>query len=456
MEQRSSRRRPRRTARIAALLIAGAVSIPTLGAAQSAPLPVRPPATGSPVESVSVSAGAPPLRLPAVRALRISVATGALGAARAGAATISVETDVGDTPRRATFSLRDVPADVVMDFDLPHGTISVGGVCVGTFPPVAPLTDNLKFPVDVVIHRGASVLTAHRDITLLLPTVIIPGFSNEKRTRSDVLVVSRLARYGYTDAAPNQTLFWYPYQSHRVGLEEGARALAAYVRRTVLPATYAGKINVIGYSIGGLFARWLIAYDVDGWAALVNRLVLVAVPNEGVVMPYLGQHAPPFFPFAESARTPLARAMDPVFPFWRAAPGDSWSIPADDRNAALAALNARPIPPGIRLYSVYGDNDPTRTGGPQTAEGVTGELPGAEITYGPGDGIVLTASALGLSINGSPGVPSLERAVRVDVGRIYHVRVLEAGAAGAASALQDRFETAAQVAGPRQKVPPEP
>jgi hypothetical protein len=67
---------------------------------------------------------------------------------------------------------------------------------------------------------------------------------------------------------------------------------------------------------------------------------------------------------------------------------------------------------------------------------------------------VLTASALGLPINGSPGAPALaERAVRVDIGRVYHTHVLEAGSLQAAAALQDHFETAAEAAGSAHNFP---
>ena len=430
--------------RAAGLLLSAALLMPGTAAGQMRPTASAPSDTVAP----AVAADATAVTLPAVRALRVTVPLQGLPAQPGASATVSVATDVGEVSRRSTFSLRRVPADMTMDFDLPNGVISVAGTRVGSFNPVAPLTDNLKFPIDVAVSEGANTVTVHREITLLLPTVIIPGFSNERRTSPDRLVVKRFARFGYTDAASLPTLFWYPYQSHAVGLDDGARALAAYVRRTVLPATYAAKINVVGYSVGGLFARWLVAYDYDGWALLVNRLVLVAVPNEGAVMPYLGVHAPSFLPFVASAKTPLGRAMNPVFPFWRATASDPWSLPPDDGNAALGALNARPLPSSIRCYSLYGNNDPERTGGPQTAAGVTGPLPGAAISYGPGDGIVLTASAIGLPINGSPGLPELAaRAVRVDVGRVYHIHVLEAGAARAAAALQDRFETAAEVAG---------
>ena len=427
--------------RLGVLLVAGTALVLGVAAAQ-----VAAPASPPPVAETAA------ITLPAARLLRLDVSTRGLATSSApsGPATVSVVTDVGAAPARATFSLKDVPADVTMDFDLPHGVISVDGQRVGAFTPVMPLTDNLKFPVDVAIRRGTTTIQAHRDITLLLPTVIIPGYSNERRTIFDELVVKRFVGYGYTETAP-RTLFWFEYASHTIGLEDGARELAVYVRRTVLPAVYAAKINVVGYSIGGLVARWNVAYDVDGWDHLVNRLVLVAVPNEGAIMPYIGAHAPSWLPFVKSSKTPLARAMDPVFPFWRPVADEPWSIPSDDRNQLLAGLNAKPVPPDIRVYCLYGNNDPSRPGGPQTTAGLTGQLPGVQVSYGPGDGIVLTASALGLPINGSAGVPGLCDHP-VDVGRVYHTRVLEAGAAQMAAALQDRVETAAETAGTRQTV----
>ena len=392
--------------------------------------------------------------VPAARSFQVSVPTRGLPAAAAGPAIVSVATDVGAVPVHATFSLARLPAAVTMDFDLPDGVIRAGGRQIGSFPPVAPLTDNLRFPVDVAIRRGGTVVTERREVTLLLPTVIIPGYSNERRS-PDRLVLSRLARYGYTGTGALPTLFWFSYKSHTIGLEEGGQALAAYVRRVVLPATYAAKINVVGYSVGGLFARWNLAYDVDGWGGLVNRLILLAVPNEGAVLPYLGEHAPSFLPFVGSSKTPLARAITPVFPFWRPATAAPWSLPPDAGNTLLADLNERPIPPGVRVYLVYGDNDPSHPGGPETAAGLTGALPGAVVSYGPGDGIVLAASALGYPINGSAGVPALagRAATRIDLGPVYHTHVLEAGAVRTAAALQDRFETAAQAAGAAPRAP---
>ena len=45
-------------------------------------------------------------------------------------------------------------------------------------------------------------------------------------------------------------------------------------------------------------------------------------------------------------------------------------------------------------------------------------------------------------------------AERADVGRVYHIHVLQAGAAKVAAVLQDRFETAAEAAGTPEQAKP--
>jgi len=209
----------------------------------------------------------------------------------------------------------------------------------------------------------------------------------------------------------------------------------------VLPATHAARVNVVGYSLGGLLARWNVAYDVDGWATLVDRLMLVGVPNEGTVLAYVVAHAPSILPYAGLGRRPAASAFLPTFPFWRADSTQPWTVPADAGNELLADLNARPLPPDIRLYLFYGSHDPRKAGGPQTSAGITGSLPGATLSYGEGDGVVLAASALGLPIGGNEGVTVLTEhaAARVDLGAVYHTGLLEAGATKIIAALLDRF-----------------
>jgi len=372
--------------------------------------------------------------------LRIEVATTGLETEGAAPPTVDLAVWLDGVPARATLPLIHMPSRFGMDFDLPAGIVRVGGVTVGTFQPVPPFTDNLRFPVEVTVRRGPLVATARREATILLPTVIVPGYLNEMGG-PDREVLDTLGRHGYVPDGPAPTLFWWSYSSRQLSLDGGAQALAAYVRRAVLPATYAAKINVIGYSVGGLMARWNVGYDVDGWGTLVNRLVLVGVPNEGAVMAYVGEHAPAFLPFSAFGKTPLARALTPTFPFWRPAPGQPWSMPPDGANTLLAGLNARALPRGMRVYIFYGSHDPRDSAGPQTEATITGLLPGGELTYEAGDGIVLAASAEGLPIHGGDGVAALaDRVVlRVDLGAVYHLRLLDAGADRIAGALLDRF-----------------
>jgi hypothetical protein len=391
----------------------------------------QPPAPSVRIMNLGVAGG---------RVLQVDVATSGVPHQDAEPATAAFTVWLDGVPAHAVLPLIDMPERFTMNFDLPQGVVSVGGIQIGSFHPVLPFDENMRFPVEVRLRSGTVEVADRQDVTILLPTVIVPGYLNELGSR-DEGVIAGLRRYGYTASGASPTLFWFTYPSRHVSLDEGGRALAAYVRRVVLPASYASKINVIGYSVGGLVARWNIGYDVDGWSGLVNRLVLVGVPNEGTVMAYLDRQAPTYLPIGSMARTRLAATLEPTFPFWRPDAGHSWETPPARENTLLEQLNTRPLPSGVRVYLVYGSNDPDHVAGPQTTQGVTGQLPDGELSFGAGDGIVLAASAQGLPINGAPGVPGLaERAVlRIDVGPVYHTRVLDAGAAAIGRGLVDRF-----------------
>ncbi len=378
-------------------------------------------------------------------ALRIEIATSGLDTRGAEPPSVELAVWLDGVPARATLPLIHMPPRFAMDLDLPAGIVRAGGVSVGTFPPLLPFEENMRFPVEVTVRHGPRVASARRDATILLPTVIVAGYMNDLG-EPDRSVMTAFSRQGYKDA---RNLFWFAYPSRKITFEEGAQALAAYVHRVVLPPNYASKINVVGYSLGGLMARWNIAYNIDGWGTLVNRLILVGVPNEGTVMAYLGDHAPSFLPFSGLAHSPLVHAITPTFPFWRNSATQPWSTPPDGGNNLLAELNARPIPSGIRPYIFYGSHSPQDSAGPQTAAGVTGLLPG-ELSYEDGDGIVLAASAEGLPIHGTSGVAGLaERAVlRVNLGAVYHTQLLEAGANRIAGALLDAFRSTVDEAPP--------
>jgi hypothetical protein len=297
--------------------------------------------------------------------------------------------------------------------DLRAGTFRLGGVTILHFNALPPITQNTPILVDVTVHQGSAAVTVRRQGMLLLPTVIVPGYLNDLDSKPDDGVVSILEQRGYRVAGRSPTAFWFAYSSRRLSLGDGAHALAAYVRRTVLPSVYAARINVVGYSEGGLITRWALTFDPD-WARLVNQFVMIGVPNEGAAASYVYGWYPAL---TRIAGTPAARNMFPTYPFWRPNSEAPWTVPANGHNPALARLNAQPLPDGsIRMYAFYGSG--TRT----TWAGLTGMLPEVTYAYGPGDGLVLVASVLGLPIYGGGGVSGLaDRVVKVDLGDVRHL-----------------------------------
>jgi hypothetical protein len=313
--------------------------------------------------------------------------------------------------------------------DVRSGTFRLGGVAILNFPSIPPFAQNTPIAVEVTVRQGNAAATDRRHGTLLLPTVIVPGYLNDLDSKPDGDVISVLEQRGYRAGGASPTVFWFAYPSRRFPLEEGAKALAAYVRRTVLPSTYAARINVVGYSEGGLLARWDLAYDPD-WAHLVNQFVMVGVPNEGAAATYIYGWYPAL---ARIATTPAARAMFPTYPFWRPAPQAPWRVPEDGRNPALARLNMQPLPIGVRIYAFYGSGRLT------TWAGLTGTLPDATYSYGPGDGVVLVDSVLGLPIYGGGGVPGIaDRLVKVDMGDVRHLSLFRAALPKIADLLAGR------------------
>jgi hypothetical protein len=349
--------------------------------------------------------------------LRVDIDPGTLQAEPADPPELTLDAWPGGVHVHGSLWLIGVPPRVLipMDIDLSKGAVKVGAVKIGEFPPVPPFTKNVQFPVQVTLRQGSHTATAHQTVTLLLPTVIVPGYANELNGH-DENALAAFRRYGYRDSGRQPTLFWFEYPSHALSLEQAAHALADYVHQTVLPNAYAAKVNVVGYSLGGLMARWNVQFDVDGWGTLVNQLLLVGVPNEGSLFAYIYRNIPGFVPYGYLAHTPAAQAMMPTFPYWRGSTADAWSLPSDDANPVLAELNRRPMPSGVHVEVFYGSAQRTLTG--VTDNGAP--------TFGPGDGIVPAASAEGLPIQGGSGVPALlaPNVVHVDLGAVGHMQLL--------------------------------
>ena len=159
---------------------------------------------------------------------------------------------------------------------------------------------------------------------------------------------------------------------------------------------------------------------------------MVGVPNEGATGSYLYGWYPAL---AGVAATPAARDMLPTYPFWRPESGAPWTVPEGGRNSSLELLNTQPLPENVRIYAFYGSSARQTTWA-----GLTGSLPQVVFSYGPGDGIVLEASALGLPINGGAAIPGLaDRLIKVDLGDVRHLSLLQAAIPKIADVLTDRW-----------------
>ncbi len=369
--------------------------------------------------------------------IRLAVST----AARADAGPLTLTVAMPPGTAVAELPLAHMPNRFPMLLDLARGEVSVGGVRIGAFAPLPPPSDNIRVEVAVTVRDRTGTATSRTAVDLLLPTVIVPGYRNESTYVPDPILAA-MERAGYKSTGPAPTVFWAAYGSATLSVGDEAEEIGRYLRRVVRPAVYASRINVIGYSVGGLVARWALAEDAADWRGLVNRLVLVGVPDEGIVIAYLADRMLPATPLTGWAHGPLVRDLYPTFPYWRAGPGQPWSFPPGGVGITLARLHRIPLPDSIRVYVIYGDDPRTNGTGFDTVEGITGGVRGGVLSRGPGDGLVLAASAQGLPIHGGPGDPALAHNLvcRVDVGPVYHTHLLRAAVPRIAGMLRDRWQ----------------
>lgn len=146
------------------------------------------------------------------QSLRIVIATAGLNESQGDPASVAVSAWLDGVPIRAELPLIHMPSRFAMDLDLAAGVVRVGGVSVGRFAPVPRFRENLRFPIQVSVQRGALVATAGYTATILLPTVIVPGYLNELDGPSRE-VMSAFRRHGYIDAGAAQNVFWFSYPS---------------------------------------------------------------------------------------------------------------------------------------------------------------------------------------------------------------------------------------------------
>jgi pimeloyl-ACP methyl ester carboxylesterase len=208
-----------------------------------------------------------------------------------------------------------------------------------------------------------------------LPVVFLPGYGNEEAPQASEAflvafeVAARAAGLRYTQGAGG-TLRAHGYASRTGSLTSHAAGLDRAVRQQ-LKGTPFTRVDVVGYSMGGLVARRWMA---DGGSARVRRCVFLATPNKGAPLVYvavglfdqglldavLQDSGVALGDVGDALFTPETRASLRVF-----YPTYPWALPDNaftrllvagflgDPSAPLSALNAVPPPPGVEFHAVY-------------------------------------------------------------------------------------------------------
>lgn len=254
----------------------------------------------------------------------------------------------------------------------------------------------LVFDLDASVRERGGATPAVRSWqgVLPVPVLVLGGLGNESApTGMDAFAVALdLASGGaYRVGAVDAALTVHTYPSLDAPLAELGAGLDAAAREA-LRGTLFRKVDVVGYSLGGVVARQWMA---DGGGDRVRTLVLLASPNQGLPLAFVaGQLLEPasFFSgvlgdlpadpqtllglFAPGADAGTFRNLYPSYT-WLSAGG----FPAPlgppffpDAVGPITELNGTAPPAGVTIHSFFYTSVL-----PEAVEGLLAEIPGLDL-----------------------------------------------------------------------------
>jgi hypothetical protein len=122
---------------------------------------------------------------------------------------------------------------------------------------------------------------------LPVPVVLIPGWHGEPAAFDRMipaLEASGLTVLDFDPAQPGpQALAYAPTAEGQHIPDISAAVVRPAIDAALVRAGYppGAAVDVVGYSMGGLVARWLV--EKAGWASRVNTLVMLGTPNHGTI-----------------------------------------------------------------------------------------------------------------------------------------------------------------------------
>jgi hypothetical protein len=280
------------------------------------------------------------------------------------------------------------------------------------------LGTGLHFDVTVTVAENGGAETSQQiTADIPLPCVVLAGFGNENAPGSMTAFTTALdvaAGGVYTTAGDHPTLVVHEYPSLTASLATLGKGLERRVRST-LKGTVFGKVDLVGYSYGGLVAR---SYMAQGGGPTVRRCAFLGTPNKGTPVAYIavglsstGQlddflaTNPALADLAEQLLSPDAqqslRNMYPTYS-WATMQFGPATIPVPklvlesvlgDSSTPLTALNAVAPPEGVAFDAFYYTS--TGVDGMGTVDVVDvsliqggGQVDPATLATGSGDGVV--------------------------------------------------------------------
>lgn len=280
------------------------------------------------------------------------------------------------------------------------------------------LETGLHFDVTVTVTEDGGAETSQQvTADIPLPCIVLAGFGNESTPGSMVAFTTALdvaAGGVYTTIGDHPTLVVHEYPSLTASLATLGKGLEKRVRST-LKGTVFGKVDLVGYSYGGLVAR---SYLAQGGAPNVRRCEFLGTPNKGTPVAYIavglsstGQldsyiaSNPALADLAEQLLSPNAQqALRNMYPTYTWAtmvnPLTQQPMPVPkfllesvlgDSSTPLTALDASPPPAGVTFDAFFYTSTGTATGTVDVVDvsllqGST--IDPAQVATGSGDGVV--------------------------------------------------------------------
>jgi pimeloyl-ACP methyl ester carboxylesterase len=279
---------------------------------------------------------------------------------------------------------------------------------------VRKLTQDLQFDLTLSVRDPSSAAESTQPVTATVPVpcIVLPGFGNETTPGAFAAFAAALdlaAGDVYTTTGPRPDLVVKEYPSRTKSLAALGKSVAPVVKKA-LKGTLFSKVDVVGYSYGGVVARSFMS---QGGGSRVRRCVFMATPNLGIPVAYAavglsssGQldtllaDNPALATLAEQLLSPDAKqALRNLYPTY------GWVTPDNaltralveallgDSSTPLTALNAVPPSPTTAFHAFFYTS--TGAGELGTVDKVDisklslgSEIDPAAIATGEGDGVV--------------------------------------------------------------------